>query len=295
MKHNIFNFNQKKSSELGLNLNDLLILQDFIDFSASKKMDTIITDNDIYYWVKYDRVIEQLPILGIDCKRTIARIYKKLTDVGLLKKKIKYIKDDIKGTFTYFTTTNALHDLMYSKDECTEKYRGDGQKSTPGGGRKSTTKESSIKLESSIKDNINTGEQSPPADPVDNGFVEKEVPPIPDNPDETYLRKTGWWLFFQFKEREEKRIGKQFEYTTSEKTAEYGQCKNIVRWICREGITFEQFFKAFDKQRKDKNSLSFNDPYIPRRVSKYKFDDIRKHITPEKDVNDWSGYHASFC
>ncbi len=62
MKYTIEGFSQEKLVELNLDLTDAVILRWFVDLKDSGKMYSEIKENDKYYWLKYDAVIEDLPI-----------------------------------------------------------------------------------------------------------------------------------------------------------------------------------------------------------------------------------------
>ena len=59
-----------KATELGLNLDELMLLRHLQDFTNSGKMDTVIHNGKMYYWVKYDKFVDDLPILNM--KKTIS-------------------------------------------------------------------------------------------------------------------------------------------------------------------------------------------------------------------------------
>ena len=65
MKYTIHGFSQSKAVELGLDNDDLLILRYFIDFKDSGSMVSTIVDDKTFYWVKYEAILEQLPILKL--------------------------------------------------------------------------------------------------------------------------------------------------------------------------------------------------------------------------------------
>ena len=51
MRYNVLGFDQEKASKLGLNLDELMLLRHFHDFASSGKMEKVIYNNDVYYWV----------------------------------------------------------------------------------------------------------------------------------------------------------------------------------------------------------------------------------------------------
>lgn len=63
MKYNVIGFSQQKAMEFGLDVKDLIILKHIIDFINSGKMVEREIDGEVYYWLKQDRLLEELPIL----------------------------------------------------------------------------------------------------------------------------------------------------------------------------------------------------------------------------------------
>lgn len=134
MRFNILGFDQEKATKLGLDLNELMILRHLHDFASSGKMEQIIRDNKVYYWVKYDKFVEDLPILNMK-KTRIMEIFNNNLCVkpndwekrynsmstssqkransfkftGLLE---SYTKKDATGTYSYFAFTKLFYELL---------------------------------------------------------------------------------------------------------------------------------------------------------------------------------------
>ena len=69
MKYTIEGFNQVELVKMGLNSNDAIILRWFVDFYATSKMAIVKNETgQEFKWVKYQAVIDDLPILGITNK-----------------------------------------------------------------------------------------------------------------------------------------------------------------------------------------------------------------------------------
>lgn len=136
MRHNILGFDQVKATELGLNLDELMILRHLHDFASSGKMETLIHDNKMYYWVKYDKFVDDLPILGMKKTRVMEIFNNNLSEkpldwearfssmsesskkraksfkhIGVLK---SFTKKDKDGTYSYFTFTDLFYSLLPS-------------------------------------------------------------------------------------------------------------------------------------------------------------------------------------
>lgn len=164
MKYTILGFQQAKLIELGLDTDDALILSVIRDMYSSKKMEHEIIDNDRFIWIDQSYLINQLPILG--SKRKLVRKIKKYVELGLIERRVKNIKYNLKakneadkkkkGTFSYINTTEKLESLTEyeTDDDMNEGYDKMSQRvrqNDLGGKTKCRNKDSSIK-DSSIKD-----------------------------------------------------------------------------------------------------------------------------------------------
>jgi len=105
MRYTIEGFSQKRLVELGLDTTDACILRWFVDFCNSGKMAIISYQGKNYYWVSYQAVIDDLPIMGIANRNNIARRFQEMIDSGLME---KYIKMD-GGTFTGFRLKEKVY------------------------------------------------------------------------------------------------------------------------------------------------------------------------------------------
>jgi hypothetical protein len=122
MKFTINGFSQEKLIEHGLDAQDALLLDWLSDLISSPKIKTVQHDGFIYYWIKYDAVLEDLPILTVKNTKGIGKKFLELEAKGLL---VKRIVRDINGSFSYFRFTDAVHDMKRSeskaKRHCHEK------------------------------------------------------------------------------------------------------------------------------------------------------------------------------
>lgn len=107
MKYIIMGFLQFKLKELGLDMIDALILRYFVDFKASNAMKVMMVDNKAYYWVHYESVLKELPILNMK-KCTIQSRFFKLRDAKVLSHHVK--KEG--GTFSYFSLGERYSELI---------------------------------------------------------------------------------------------------------------------------------------------------------------------------------------
>lgn len=94
MRYNILGFDQEKVLELKtfiegkekkLDLSDLLILNHIYNFSERKGIKTITQNGIEYYWVEYNTILNELPILNIKKPALRDRI-DKMCALGLIEK-----------------------------------------------------------------------------------------------------------------------------------------------------------------------------------------------------------------
>ncbi|MEG1255539.1 conserved phage C-terminal domain-containing protein [Clostridium sp.] len=107
MKYTIMGFRQEKLVELGLDVLDATILRYFIDFKEAKGMKVQIVDGRAYYWIRYDGVIKELPILKMK-KCTVQARFFKLRDAGVLTHQV--IREG--GTYSYFGIGSRYIELI---------------------------------------------------------------------------------------------------------------------------------------------------------------------------------------
>ena len=86
MKYTMLGFSQQIAADYGLDLNDLAILRWFVDFKERGNMRSMEIDGDVYYWVFYEKISEELFIIKLQ-KSAIYKRLKKMCDCDILKKK----------------------------------------------------------------------------------------------------------------------------------------------------------------------------------------------------------------
>lgn len=104
MRHSILDYDQAMAVRLKLDMNDLLLIRWFVDFKGTELMKQIIVDNQVYYWVHYQTVLNELPILRITNTNVLRRRFKKLCDIGILK---FHCERNKQGTYTYYNVDKA--------------------------------------------------------------------------------------------------------------------------------------------------------------------------------------------
>lgn len=98
MKFSISGFSQQKAVELNLDNNDLLVLRWFVDFAGTSETRTMVEENKIWYWINYDTVLEDLPILKINKKTLYRKHFFSLCNAKVLEH--KHVKSG--GSFSYY-------------------------------------------------------------------------------------------------------------------------------------------------------------------------------------------------
>lgn len=84
MKYTIEGFSQAKAIELKLDLADILILRWIVDFANTDRMVKMQVDSKIYFWLKYEGLLRELPILGIT-KDGLYRRLMRMVEKGILE------------------------------------------------------------------------------------------------------------------------------------------------------------------------------------------------------------------
>lgn len=112
MKYSIHGFSQTRAVELGLSNDDLLVLRWFVDFCGTGKMQSIKEPEGIYYWVNYQSVLDDLPVLRISKDRLYRKHFKALCDAQVLRH--KHIKNG--GSFSYYGYAVNYETLVYRRD-----------------------------------------------------------------------------------------------------------------------------------------------------------------------------------
>lgn len=111
IKYTVMGFSQVDLLENNLDVIDAMLLRFFIDFKDTEKMYSEIIENDKFYWIKYEAVKENIPIINLD-KRAIARRLKKMSDCNILK---QYIKKQ-GGTYSMYAVGCNYSKLILNTD-----------------------------------------------------------------------------------------------------------------------------------------------------------------------------------
>jgi hypothetical protein len=79
MKYTIEGFNQEEMFKLGMDCADACILRWFVDFLQTKKMCKLEYKNEIYYWIKYEYLIKEMPLIRILNHEALSRRLQKMS------------------------------------------------------------------------------------------------------------------------------------------------------------------------------------------------------------------------
>ena len=135
MKYSILGFNQEivceikktilhknKYKILNLDVSDLLIIQEIADFMNRKKVIKYTIDDKTYVSIKYDLILEDLPILGIK-KQALRDRIDKICELGIMEKKVIVNES---GSWTAFRLSDKYEELRYNVDGgvCSQLHRG---------------------------------------------------------------------------------------------------------------------------------------------------------------------------
>ena len=163
----IHGFLSSRLKEVGISHDQSLVIRYLLNFINSNKMEKILVDGEFYYWVKYEKVVTDLDILGIK-KQAISDMLcydlgvkpndweerlnsmsastrkkrEKAKFLGIFK---RYTKKDAEGTRSYFAPTDLLYSLLPNITEDDEDMK--NKKASTGG---------TVKATNTNKNNIDT-------------------------------------------------------------------------------------------------------------------------------------------
>ena len=136
MRVEVLGFKQEELMKQGVSLDEALILRDIEDFINSGKTATYFCEEDgkVYHWILYDKILDDIPILGISKERLSRIINYNLSEkpedyeekynccsqatrkdmarrkyLGLLKGLV--VKSVAEGTKSYFRFTDKFYDI----------------------------------------------------------------------------------------------------------------------------------------------------------------------------------------
>ena len=145
MKYTIEGFSQRKVLSLNdekqrVDCIDLVLLRWFIDFKDTPKMKYCDINGNRYYWVNYEKILSDLPILSIS-KRAVYDRFQKLVKFGVLTH--YHVKDG--GSFSYYGIGETYESLVSESSPYEDNFQGGMKSTSEGVGSQLPSKDSSIK------------------------------------------------------------------------------------------------------------------------------------------------------
>ena len=99
IKYTIGAVQQSKALEYGLDLKDAFILT-YLKELTSKKLIQKVIDNNTYFWIDYDALIDYMPLLGISTTKVLGRRFAKYEELGFIKRHLHKSYSKTKGQFS---------------------------------------------------------------------------------------------------------------------------------------------------------------------------------------------------
>ena len=110
IKFSVMDYFQGAALEYELDIKDLIILKWFSDYAMTGDMIHKEFNNVVYYQVKHQAIIDQLPILAINSRRIIGRRLQEMVNKQIL---LKEIDSDANGTYVYYAMGPLYKNLLY--------------------------------------------------------------------------------------------------------------------------------------------------------------------------------------
>ncbi|GEM_PF-3271491 len=99
MKYTIEGFSQEEAVKIGLDVIDLALLRWIIDFYNTGAMEMRYFDQKSFFWVCYDALLRDMPILGITNSTSLGRRFKRMVKSGLLEFRMFQTKNGSKSFY----------------------------------------------------------------------------------------------------------------------------------------------------------------------------------------------------
>lgn len=184
---------------------DVTILRYIIDFFSTNKMYMKVVDDKIYFWINYQTILNDLPILRINNRRTLARRFDNYVEKGLMHKlevrgNDEYLYSGKKrkrsGSFIYFhinavNLEKLLGGVLQSTGGPDAEVQGDGTQEYEGDVPESTIKDSSFKDSSCIDSSVIDSSNNIPPAYYDKLIFGDTSYYFYKNPDTVYICKNG--------------------------------------------------------------------------------------------------------
>ncbi|MEG2289335.1 MAG: conserved phage C-terminal domain-containing protein [Clostridium sp.] len=275
MKYTIMGFSQQGLVELGLDVIDATILRYFIDFKDAKGMKIEVVEGKVYYWIRYDGVINQLPILNMK-KCTVQSRFFKLRDAGVLT---HYVKRE-GGTYSYFGLGEKYSKLIYetsTTEKKSQEIQANYMDSCELEAEDYKVQSCDVKCENNQRDSykLKAVDENLRVREENLQCVEKTLQPyieksttnnysIKDSSIKNnivFLRNKCVEIVEYFNER----TGKKFKSSTKETV-------KLIQERFKEGFTLEDFKKVIDNMKAKWTSTKFEEYLVPTTLFGSKFE-----------------------
>jgi len=181
MKYTVLGFSQVRLCELGLDLNDALILRWFVDFYSTGKMHKITNNGVEYVQVSYKALLADIPIIGLKSHDSLKRRMNKMVAAGLFES----YTHKVGGTFSCYRLSDVYETVIKCTDAnqggTTQKSEGYDSKVVGGTTQKSEQKNPSTRSNQSTTSNKSAGASADKKGKAvaKEGGKEKRHPPTP--------------------------------------------------------------------------------------------------------------------
>lgn len=246
MKYTILGFSQEKLIELGLDYLDAVILRYFIDFRNTKKMTSKIIDGECYYWVDYQAIINEYPILNLKTKDSIYRRLKKLEEARVLK----HVTVRKNGTYSFYNIDDNYIDLISKNDSEIENFKTDKNPNHTDISPKGTDINPSSTDEKSQAYGCKVGTNNPSTKSININNVEKNL-------DDEVVKKTIDYLNLK--------TNKQFKHNTKATT-------RLIHARIQEGFKLNDFIKVIDNMTLEWKGTLWEKYLVPTTLFAGKFE-----------------------
>ena len=148
MKYTILGFNQELLIQYGLDCIDALILRYIVDFSNTDRMMRVQANEKTYFWLKYEKLLADIPIAKINSKDVLRRRLKKMVTANILE----HYTHREQGTYSYYRINPNKYEPLVRRIARGATEKSEGYDPEVAG----VTTEKSEQIDKSTKDNPST-------------------------------------------------------------------------------------------------------------------------------------------
>lgn len=97
MRFSILGYSQRRLLQLGLGMDEAMLLRWFVEYQATGRMRSMVIEGRAFTWVNFCGVLEDLPVVG-GSPRTVSRRFDRLEAAGVMERRI--VREG--GVYSYF-------------------------------------------------------------------------------------------------------------------------------------------------------------------------------------------------